>query len=117
MFTKPWVQAGDDSSEHDSGALYTDDWDLGAPWLPWASYSPDPVGGLEVDLSWRRLPAGGVVGHGAAPWSHSAASWTLHALRPRQAGHNSIFSLQVRTEQRPCSSRCWEACCRPFLRQ
>ncbi len=24
-------------------AVWVDDWDIGAPWLPWASYS-DPIG-------------------------------------------------------------------------
>lgn len=34
---------GDDGSEHDAMTVWVDDWDVGAPWLPWASYS-DPIG-------------------------------------------------------------------------
>lgn len=42
--------AGDDGSEHDAMTVWVDDWDVGAPWLPWATYS-DPIGKAPMDLS------------------------------------------------------------------
>lgn len=104
---------GDDSSEH-SVALYTDDWDLDAPWLPWASYSPEPVGGLELDVAWRDVAAGDVLGLNSAPWAAEDSCWTLHALRPHPPAPRTIFALQVHTGLSSCQLEarcCWCLSC------
>lgn len=39
----------DDSSEHNAVTVWVDDWDAGAPWQPWASYT-NPIGGAAQAL-------------------------------------------------------------------
>lgn len=62
----------DDDSEHNVVTVWVDDWDAGAPWQPWASYT-NPIGEAARALLSAALDVSGTLTRFS----------TLHLLQPR----------------------------------
>ncbi|KAK9813462.1 hypothetical protein WJX73_000174 [Symbiochloris irregularis] len=88
----------DDEFMDDSSQQGDADWDEHCPWRPWAIHN-DPIGPLELDLVWQRLPASAVA---ADPQLNplDAHHWRLHPLSPSQPDEGfGFFQVQHRSRQ------------------